>query len=870
MILTAAAALPSAAYPCTQYRLRASIAQTAPHVDGTVEVSFTNTSTQTLHDAVFFLFPNRFSEPDPGVNDFNRPFLYPQEDFQPGSMEVLEARDGGDRVPVEALHQPGLPDGTVVRVPITPLAAGTTRTLSLRFRTRVPYRFGSFGHFDQQLTMNGGWYPYLAGLDRDGTWRTDWPPPLADFDVQLTLPLDLELILNGRHFVRRPFVNVRVPAVHYLSAVAAPNFLRAEAEGGGTRVVYFYRPRRRFSRVSPESPLDDIMLEALRDMVSRRPAGTPAAAELVVVQAPMRLSLTAPGEGDVLVSDRALEVHWLVRPFHELQLAESVYAELLRPSLEQREPTADYAWIKEGLARAFAQRFLQQARPGTRSVQDWIELFNIFAIVDRFESVPKIPFVEAFFERARVADPLHLQISTFNSPLPPGRMILGKLRNLLGASAFDAVVDRCAGGSTPFRQCAAEVSGRDLDGFFAQWLQPYPALNYRFDAVELNQSATPEYHHTVALRRDSARPVIEPVTIRLRSLGGRWIDIRWDGVGDTGQVGSDTPFRVWQAVIDPDRKLIEDRRDDNYLPPQPQVVLDTAEVEISSTEFGISGLVVGRQRYDYRKDLALAAFYTNRGLGFTAGGRYHWGAPIDLTTYHHNLYGFYGVQVLDSGFKDKRRPTFRTSGQLRSLGFRYNYTNLFSYDNPTHERDVRLYGDWYDQALGSDFNYADWGASAALTQPLGSYRTIGAVQVLDGFSEPLGGSLVPNQGLYSLGGSLSIRGIGAEEQLARNILLLRTEIRRDIFPEVDWNLADLLVMRRTQLRLFADSGRVSNSAGSVYDLGRWALGIGIGLAAVYDFMGFFPSVAYIEIATRVDTPSEVSNVQFLFGTRQAF
>jgi hypothetical protein len=32
-------------------------------------------------------------------------------------------------------------------------------------------------------------------------------------------------------------------------------------------------------------------------------------------------------------------------------------------------------------------------------------------------------------------------------------------------------------------------------------------------------------------------------------------------------------------------------------------------------------------------------------------------------------------------------------------------------------------------------------------------------------------------------------------------------------------------------------------------------------------MGFFPSLAYVELATRVDRPGDV---QFLFGTRQAF
>jgi outer membrane protein assembly factor BamA len=322
------------------------------------------------------------------------------------------------------------------------------------------------------------------------------------------------------------------------------------------------------------------------------------------------------------------------------------------------------------------------------------------------------------------------------------------------------------------------------------------------------------------------------------------------------------------VVIDPDRRLIEETRADNARPPSPQIVLDTAEVEITSTEFGFSGLVVGRGRYDYRKDLAVAGFYTNRSLGFDAGARYHWGAPNDPTLYRHNLYAFYGVQALDRSFKDERRPQVRTSGHANNVGLRYDYNNVFAYDNPTEAVRVRLFADWYDGALGSDYDYLDWGGSLVLTHPLWTHRTILAAEVLNGFSEPLGSSRVPNQGLYSLGGSRSIRGIGAEDELGRNIVLLRGELRQAVYPEVDLNFLDLLVLRRAQVRFFVDTGQVENAAGRVYDPAGYAVGVGVGLAAVYDFLGFFPSVAYIEIATRADR--DPSDVQFLFGTRQAF
>jgi len=333
-----------------------------------------------------------------------------------------------------------------------------------------------------------------------------------------------------------------------------------------------------------------------------------------------------------------------------------------------------------------------------------------------------------------------------------------------------------------------------------------------------------------------------------------------------------TPFmraiRMCQALIDPDRKLIETTRADNASPPTPQVVLDSAEVEISSTEFGFSGLVVGRARYDYRKDLAAAAFYTNRSVGVDAGPRLHWGTANDPTLYRNNLFAFYSVQALDGSFKDDRHPAERTHGHSNSLGVRYNYNDLYAFDNPSRSVDLRLFADWYDGALASDFNYVDWGASLVLTHPLWTPRTILAGEVTNGFSEPLGSSRVPNQGLYSLGGSRSIRDIGAEDELGRNIFTLRTELRQTLYPELDLNFLDLLVLRRTQVRLFVDSGHVDNAAGAVYDPSGYAVGTGIGFSLMYDFMGFFPSVAYFEIATRVDRNQ--SDVQFLFGTRQAF
>ncbi|MEO8603680.1 MAG: hypothetical protein ABI629_13990 [bacterium] len=866
-------AAPAAAAPVLlrpQYRVEAALSPAKPQIDGTVEVAFTNLSNRTLEEAVFLLFANRFAEADADhLNDFIRTLVYPEQEYDRGGLQLLDVFDAGVPTHAASIPVPQLPSGTFVRVPIAPLPSGATRTLRLTFQTTVPYRFGSFGHFDDQLTMLGGWYPQLVPLDDSGQWAIDAPPPLADFDVTLTPAPGLDLILNGRFApAGAPLVHAAVPGVHYLTLLAAPRFLRDETLAGGTRIVYLHRPKWLGVRISFGPSMTEIVLDTLRDIVVNHPAVVPAPPELVVVEAPLRLDLTAAGEGDVIVSDRLLEVKDVLRPFHELQLAQAVYAECLRAQLAPRETAQDYPWVSEGVSRLLADRYLDRVEPERRSVYDWIDMLNIFSAVDRFESTPKIPFTGAFFDAAKSADPLHAQIWSVNESGPPGHVVVTKMRALLDPPVFDPLLDRCLTTPAPLRECVADgAPSVEVSARLNEWLGPYPAIDYRVESTEFNVPEGTQQRSTIAVRRVVSRPFSEPVTVRLRTIGGETVDLHWKSGGDVALMSATTDGQVYQAVIDPDRQLIDDDRSNNAWLPRLQVVVDAADVEVSSTEFGFSGQLVGRLRYDYRKDVALTGFYTNRGVGFTAGPRFHLGEPIDGTRFRHNLYAFYFFEALDGSFKNDARPGVRTTGQLGGFGARYDYSNVFWGDAPSQQRRLRLFVDGYDKSLGGDYSYIDWGYVASGTLPLWTPRTVVAGQIYNGFSEPLGTD-PPNQGLFSLGGDRTIRGIGAEEQLARNIFVLRTELRQEIYPELDLNLHDILILRRFNVHALLDTGQASNSAGRIYDPSHWAVGAGVGAGIFYEFFGFFPASAYLEVATRLD--EKQGDVQVLFGSGQSF
>ena len=85
--------------------------------------------------------------------------------------------------------------------------------------------------------------------------------------------------------------------------------------------------------------------------------------------------------------------------------------------------------------------------------------------------------------------------------------------------------------------------------------------------------------------------------------------------------------------------------------------------------------------------------------------------------------------------------------------------------------------------------------------------------------------------------------------------------------QLDLNFQDALVSRRLQLRAFVGAGEVTDRADWPYDLSRWTVGVGAGLNVFYDFLGFFPSNFYLDVAFRADRRE---SLEILFGARQPF
>ncbi len=866
------------------YAVDATLDPDARTITGSVEAAVVNTARVPLGEIALVLYPNRFATPDPRVDDVNRPYVYPREEFVAGGISVEHltlVRDGASAV---ALGDPRLDavDGfpaTLLRVALpVPLAPGASAVLRADFRTVLPERYGPFGVADGRVTAVDGWFPTLPVLHADGTWDTVTPLPPAGVRGHLAAPASYKVLVGETLGPEPPATrfDFDVPPGSPPSLFAAEDYEGHHRDVDRAIVALMELPARRAFEIWPGESHADRVLDAIERILRERPAGIPLPSKaIVVVEAPLRWELTARGGPSLaVISDRALRVHRLLREFHEREIAQAVYAAILWDSIAERESAADAPWVIEGVSAALADRWLAAAHPSHRTVYDWIGLFNVFAIVDRFESAPKLPFARAFFpNEGRHDSELRDDRESLGRDRPTGRAIFTKLRNAVGDDAFASTVDRYLAGADSFRATATAANGPSVAPVFTDWTAPYPEpLNYGLADVDLNATRRHDdaFTHRFSIVRQAGRPVRETVEAEVQGKGDdERARVRWDADAERRDFEITTPWRARRTLLDPDRKLLEDDRVDDAVPQPLQVVLDSADVTVTSSEFGLSGLFVARRRYDYGKDIGLIGYFSDRSVGMHVGPRLHWGEKNDATTYRHNLHGFYTIESLRGDFRDDSRRGRGDDGTLGGVGLRYDYSDEYSWDNPTDETKVRVFGDYFTGALGSSFDYFDWGVRVSLVRPILTPRTLIAVQLMNAFSAPTDSSRVPNQGRYSLGGDLGVRAVPVDERLGENIALARFELRQAIYPEVDHNFFDWITFRHGQLRFFVDAGRVEDRRTSLYRPSDFAVGVGVGVAGIYDFMGFYPGLMYLAVAQRVDDV-DASGVQFLFGTRQAF
>lgn len=478
-----------------------------------------------------------------------------------------------------------------------PLRSGDSLVVEFAFDTRLPRFFTAAMGRQGRFYFLNHWHPQLAAWR--GRWHADGvhsaglaPAQDADYDVTLTLPGDLRVAATGRMVEPDPVLELarlawppgtgpragREPRRYRFSAsgvagfalVASPELVVETARAGGTTVEFYARDRRQWPGAAGQA--------AAIIATCTGWYGPPPTDRLAVVDANGILPADVSVPGLVLLSQRPVPFTRLAERALCRQLALQWFAPAGAP-----DPPGS-SWLVVGPAVFTQVRYLE-TRYGRSGLLDlpwpgplaglgdeWYNrlLYYLAASNNALGSLaePKFDYT---------TNPLSYSDSRYAQA---GGFFL-MLQRRLGTEAFDRALrdwagraDRRAAPDSAFIAACSDAAGQDLGWLFDRWLPATGPCDYAVTGIRRQDD---EYQ--ISLRRVGA--VQMPVELEFRFADGSLLRREWNLPAAAGVVEIIHPARLKSVALDPDRRLFESDRWNNFWPRrvsiQPLVALPSFE-----------------------------------------------------------------------------------------------------------------------------------------------------------------------------------------------------------------------------------------------------------------------------------------------------
>lgn len=562
------------------YRIEASLNEGTDVLSGRARVRYTNRSPATLDTLFFHQHLNAFR---PNSAWARRELEYGERRFQELGPEehaferLTEVEVAG--TPVRPVY-PGAPDSTVVAIPLpAPLAPGETVDVRLDWNAHLatlPRRQGREGrHFDWAQ-----WYPRIAVYDRGG-WQTQPLLPqgefygeFADYDVTLEVAGDQVIgstgvPVEGDPGWRLPSGASPAPEAYVRDAYPARaaeslGLLGSEAAEGRKRVRWRAEDVHHFAwSADPAFVYDGVVRFSLDDAGQRR--------ELPPIHVLFQPGDTAWDEG--VAARRTYDaLAWLQGIFgpypypqltnlHRIESGGTEFPMLVMngsasEGLIVHEVTHQYlhgilannewreGWLDEGFTSFMTNWYFEEQ--GDTGV--WNRALESAAERKRAGATQPISLASAEFR-----DPSTYSAMTYTKP----SLVFRMLRETVGEDTFRRILrayferfrlSHVTGAD--FQAVSEEVSGRELDWFFDQWIRGTDTLDYGVGDVQTERLPNGRWRTRVEVLRlgDAWMPVTLRVGDETRTLDSR-------EVRQTVEVV--TADRPTEAVLDPENVLLD-------------------------------------------------------------------------------------------------------------------------------------------------------------------------------------------------------------------------------------------------------------------------------------------------------------------------
>ena len=562
----------------TRYTIEVSLDALRHTLAGRVAIEYTNSGPTALSELYLHLHANAYSgEHTIFSRDQRRLPFY----SDPSGAIPSGGRTGSIDVTAITLDDRAMSfsiDEALLRVGLAePLAAGAEATLRLDFFVRIPEFRDRLGHRDGNYAITG-WFPKLAVHDANG-WHTtplrgigEFYSETADYQVAITTAPEMVVGATGERVDSLANADGTTttrwdaPAVRDFAWVADASYRVERATQDDITVEYLYFPR---DEKAAHRGLE-LAHEALRffgDRFGRYPYATFRVAEASAIGTGLGIEFPQL----VLISQDLHRSASVLSAFDNTLVHEVAHQWWY--GLVGNDETTE-GWLDESFATYSARRFWRDTRDGEPPMLRLSGALGFLSgptqeQVARYEYVnaARLRFDEAVQgPSAEFADLQSYVVSVYYK----GSFALDMLEYQLGERTFDAVLhlysQRFQHGvatSADFVAAAESVAGTPLGRFFEQWLSTTETCDYAVDGISVVRDSG-GFLSTIALRRVGT--IVMPVTLRLTLANGDTLQRTWDGEASESELQVHAPAPVRSAVVDPDLRLLETDRVNNWYP----------------------------------------------------------------------------------------------------------------------------------------------------------------------------------------------------------------------------------------------------------------------------------------------------------------
>jgi hypothetical protein len=825
-----------------EYEIVATYSEAEQQIYGSEKVTFTNNGSSSLYEFYLFLYPNLYLEKDPNINPIYYQRAYPVG-FNPGEMQITALHDlGGENLP----HFPEVfKNRILMRLELPrPIQPGESYQFIVHFKTTIPEKYGVFGYFRNLVTLEGGWYPYLASRLYD-QWDFLLSPAPSRLKIHFTMPANRDLIASVPW---KESIQTGSSRTLYFEADDLPYFSfsigsrleQIERQIGPVKLTYHFRAK---DRIYAEEVLKSIE-EATSFFIKE--SGPLPPTQLQLAESFLYQDLVTPGAKTLFLSTKLFKAFPLLKRFHTVRIAKGIFVLLWREKLPREEP-----WVIEGMAGLETRHFFRDTYGPRPSLEAWLKPISFIPIIDEILYSRDLPLRQIYFSES-VSQIVNEDLHSFNNALGDRTSIFFKLYHLLGEQTVDravaAYLEEVEAGREPsFRKTVSEVSKTNLEGFFDQWLSGSSALDFGIAKIEKKETKG-GYLTSILIRKKGEG--IEPLQILVEEENGTIIPIVWQGEGEYHEELLITPSPVSAVELDPDHQSGDPNRFDNRYPHPWKVLV---------TEFPSPGYDVNTRVVDYSGELQFQRVYDSRNrvaLRFSHSGIGDSGGIL----VSHVLKNHHGVSVglfyqgpetpIDS-------PPQKPAGTVH-LGYSLAYPDI-----PNLPRYVQRLSGRYpkiDIMLGYDQRFTGTYESLFMfsTDLRRSYTFSNYHEIAGRFfwAESFGSLFKESR--FFLGGPYAMRGYLPRRFEGSNMTLISLEYRFPIYYETDMNLKGLALTHTLQGVLFTDIGNAADYQ-TLFSFKNYKFDAGAGIRWYLDSLGFYPVIFRLDVSMPIASQVKEEN-----------